>query len=59
MKKILQIPYIFILTVLLLFKALPVMAAGQNGGEPKSGGSVTKVDLGISELTMEVGESYT
>ena len=36
MKKILQIPYILILTFLLLFTALPGMAAGQNGGEPKS-----------------------
>ncbi len=59
MKKILQIPYIFILTVLLLFTALPGMAAGQNGGEPGTGGSVTKIDLGIRELTLEAGESYT
>ena len=59
MKKILQIPYIFILTVLLLFTALPGMAAGQNGGEQRSGGSVTKIDLGIRELTLEAGESYT
>ena len=59
MKKILQIPYILILTFLLLFTALPGMAAGQNGGEQRSGGSVTKIDLGIRELTMEVGGSYT
>ena len=43
-----------ILLVLLLFTALPA-AAEQNGGEPKSGGSVTKIDLGIRELTMEAG----
>ena len=59
MKKILQIPYILILTFLLLFTALPGMAAGQNGGEPRSGRSVTKIDLGIRELTLEAGESYT
>ena len=57
MKKILQIPYILILTVLLLFfTALPGMAAGQNGGEPKSGGSVTKIDLIIETETETESE---
>ena len=59
MKKIVQIPNILILLFLLLLTALPVMAAGQNNGEQKSGRPVTKIDLGIRELTLEVGESYT
>ena len=59
MKKTVQILNIMIMLFLLPFTALPGMAAGQNGGEPKSGGSVTKIDLGVRELTLEVGESYT
>ncbi len=35
------------------------MAAGQSGMAQRSNRSVTKIDLGISSLTLEVGESYT
>ena len=59
MKKTGQIPNIIVLLFLLLFTALPVMAAGQNSGERKSDRPVTKIDLGVRELTMDVGDSYT
>ena len=59
MKKTGYIPSIIILILFLLYMALPVMAAGQNGGNQKSSQPVTKIDLGIRELTMEAGESYT
>ena len=59
MKKTVQILNIMIMLFLLLFTALPGMAAGQNGSEPKSNQPVTKIDLGVRELTLEVGESYT
>ena len=59
MKKAVQIPNIIILLFLLLFTALPVMAAEQNSGERKSNRPVTKIDLGIRELTMEPGDTYT
>ena len=59
MKKAVQIPNIVILLVLLLFTALPVMAQGQNSGELKSSQPVTMIDLGIHELTMEIGDTYT
>lgn len=59
MKKAGQIPNIIFILFLLLFTALPSMAAGQDSGKQRSGGSVTKIDLGVRELTMEAGESYT
>ena len=59
MKKAVQTPNIVILLILLLFTALPVIAAGQNIGESKSRQPVTMIDLGIHELTMEVGDTYT
>ena len=59
MKKPGQIHSIILLFFLLLFTALPVMAAEQNSGEQKSNSPVTKIDLGIRELTMEIGDSYT
>ncbi len=59
MKKARQIPTIIILLFLLLITALPVMAAGQNSGEQRSNRPVTKIDLGIRELTMEAGDTYT
>ncbi len=59
MKKAAKIPNIIILLFLLLFTALPVMAAEQNSGKRKSNSPVTKIDLGIRELTMEPGDTYT
>ena len=47
MKKAVQTPNIVILLILLLFTALPVIAAGQNIGESKSRQPVTMIDLGI------------
>ena len=59
MKKTVQIPYILVLLVLLLFTALPGMAAGQIGGEPGAGGSVTKIDLIIETETETESEVMT
>ena len=59
MKKTGQILNNLILFFLLLVTALPAAAAGQNSGEQRSNSPVTKIDLGIRELTMEVGDSYT
>ena len=59
MKKTGHIPSIIILFLFLLFLALPVMAAEQNGGGQKSNSPVTMIDLGINELFMDVGDTYT
>ena len=59
MKNARYFPIIIILVFLLTFAALPGMAAGQSSGDQRSYRSVTKIDLGISSLTLEVGESYT
>ena len=59
MKKTGEFLNIIILLFLLLFTALPAAAAGQNSGEEKSNQPVTKIDLGISELVMEAGDTYT
>ena len=58
MKKPGLIPGI-ILFFLMLFTVLPVMADERTSGEQKSNSPVTNIDLGISELTMEVGDTYT
>ena len=59
MKKNGQFLNTVILFFLLLFTAFPAAAAGQNSGGQRSNRPVTKIDLGISELTMEVGDTYT
>lgn len=59
MKKTGQILNNLILFFLLLVTALPAAAAGQNSGEQRSNSPVTKIDLGIRELIMEAGDTYT
>ena len=58
MKRPGQIPGI-ILFFLMLFTVFPVMAAERTNGEQKFNNPGTNIDLGISELTMEVGDTYT
>ena len=59
MKNARHFPIIIILLFLMTFAAFPGMAAGQSSRDQRSYRPVTKIDLGISSLTLEVGESYT